>query len=158
MTKLFAVPMSLKEANAFVESFHRHSQPTNANGRPGGGKFAIGASNGDELVGVAIVGRPVARGMQDGFTAEVVRTCVNDGAQKGANSFLYGCCWRAARAMGYRKLITYTLATESGASLRGAGWKIVSEVKPRENPWSGPDRARRWQPIYGQLKLRWEKV
>ena len=147
--------MSLREANRFVESFHRHSLPTD-NNRPGGGKFAIGASTGDALVGVAIVGRPVARGMQDGVTAEVVRTCTNDKAPKGTNSFLYSRCWRAARAMGYHKLITYTLASESGASLRGAGWKVVAQVEPRKNPWQGPDRARRWQPIYGQLKLRWE--
>ena len=153
---LVAVPVSLKEANEFVLNFHRHSLPTNAHGRPGGGKFAIGASTGSALVGVAIVGRPVARMLQDGVTAEVVRTCTVDDAPKGTNSFLYSRCWRAWRAMGGRRMVTYTLATESGASLRGAGWQVVGEVKPQKSPWQGPDRARRWNPIYGQLKMRWE--
>ena len=59
--------------------------------------------------------------------------------------------------MGYLKAITYTLATESGASLRGAGWRVVGELKPRNDAaWQGPDRAREWQPIYGQAKFRWE--
>lgn len=149
MTRLFAVPTTLKEAMAFVESFHRHNEP------PTGGLFAIGVSDGSGLLGVAIVGRPTARGLQDGYTVEVTRTCVVDGAPN-CNSFLYGACWRAARAMGYRKLVTYNLASESGASLRVAGFRVVAEVKPRANPWQGPDRSREWQPVYGQLKLRWE--
>jgi hypothetical protein len=153
MTKLIAVPMSLKEANNFVFNFHRHNKPVVTH------KFSIGASNGNELVGVAIVGIPVARLLMDGLTAEVLRTCTNDNAQKGTNSFLYGCCWRACKAMGYKRLVTYTLATESGASLRGAGWKIVAECKPRKpgpGVWGSANRLRKWQPIYGQLKFRWE--
>lgn len=151
MKDIIAVPITLREANAFIENFHRHNGRTNY----GGGKFAIGASNGDELVGVAIVGRPLARLLQDGFTAEVTRCCVVDHAPKNTNSFLYACCWRAWRAMGGLKMVTYTLATESGASLRGAGWKVIAEVQPH-NGWNNAQRLRRWQPIYGQLKLRWE--
>ena len=147
---LHAVPVSLTEANAFVLSFHRHNKPTV------GGKFAIGCSNGDALIGVAIVGRPVARHLDECYTAEVARVCVAEGSDKGACSFLYAACWRAWRAMGGRRLVTYTLASESGASLRGAGWKVVGETKPRAKPWHGPDRERDWQPVYGQLKLRWE--
>ena len=149
------VPISLKEANQFVENFHRHNRPVTKSG----GKFAIGASSCDGLVGVAIVGRPVARLMQDGWTAEVLRTCVLSIAPKGANSFLYAAAWRAWREMGGKKLITYTLATESGASLRGAGWKVVAEVY-RSGDWNREKlgRKREWYPIYGQQKFRWEKV
>ena len=160
MAKLFAVPMSLREANDFVENFHRHNGRTDSPKMPGGGKFAIGVSDGSRLIGVTIVGRPIARSIDDGFTLEVRRTCVIDDSQKGANSFLYGCSWRAAKAMGYTKLITYTLESESGASLRGAGWEVIAECKPHAG-WNtnktNKSRSRQWQPIYGQLKLRWEK-
>lgn len=147
------VPISLRQANDFVSTFHRHNGRTSRDG----GKFAIGCEDSGDLVGVAIVGRPIARLLDDGFTAEVLRTCVLENAPKGANSFLYGACWRAWRAMGGRKLITYTLKTESGASLRGAGWKVVAEIKPSKG-WDRPSqgRTRRYQQIYGQKKLRWE--
>lgn len=153
MSKLIAMPISLREANDFVFNFHRHSKRTAANG----GKFAIGASDGEQLVGVAIVGRPIARHLDDSVTAEVTRTCTNEHAQKGTNSFLYTRCWKACKAMGYTRLITYTLATESGASLRGAGWSTVAECKPSKG-WNRPNvgRMREWQPVYGQLKFRWE--
>lgn len=145
---LAAVPMTLTEANAFVANFHRHNKPTQ------GGLFAVGASDGEGLVGVGIVGRPVARLLQDGMTCEVTRCCVRDEAPKGACSFIYAALWRAARALGWRRLVTYTLASESGASLRGAGWKVVGETQP--GGWDRDGRTRDWQPIYGQQKLRWE--
>jgi hypothetical protein len=118
-------------------------------------RFAIGAEFMGELVAVAIVGRPVARHLQDGFTAEVLRTCAIPTAPRNVNSFLYAACWRAWKAMGGRRLVTYTLKTESGASLRGAGWRVVAEV-PASKGWSCPSRPRDYQPIYGQGKLRWE--
>lgn len=147
---LEAVPITLTDANEFVKSFHRHNKPTV------GGKFAIGAATGDELVGVVIVGRPIARLNDNGFTAEVLRTCTKPESPKNTNSFLYGCAWRAWRAMGGKKIITYTLKTESGASLRGAGWKVIGEVKPSGN-WGSErlGRIRQWQPIFGQQKLVW---
>jgi len=150
--KLIAVPMTLREANNVVENYHRHNKRTSRDG----GKFAIGASD-TQLRGVAIVGRPVARLLDDGFTAEVLRTCVIPGGPRNVNSFLYGCCWRAWKAMGGRKLITYTLTTESGESLRGAGWTVVAECKPSTG-WNREKlgRLREWQEIYGQAKLRWE--
>ena len=111
--------MSIKDANLFVENFHRHNKPVR------GAKFAIGASFNNELVGVAIVGRPVARKLDDGFTAEAVRVCVNDDSPKNSNSFLYGKCWRIWNQMGGKRLITYTLQEESGSSLKAAGYKIV---------------------------------
>jgi hypothetical protein len=145
---MLVVPMNISEANEFVASFHRHNKPTV------GGKFAIGASNGDELIGVAIVGRPVARLLDDGYTCEVLRCCVVDHAPKGSCSFLYSRCWRIWAAMGGRRLVTYTLTSESGSSLRGAGWKMVAQTKPGD--WNCKGREREWQPIYGQLKFRWE--
>lgn len=153
--KLTAVPVTLKEANAFVESFHRHNGRTARDG----GKFAIGASFGGELVAVAIVGNPISASFMDGFTAEVLRTCSRPDAPKNCNSFLYSRCWRAWRAMGGRKLVTYTLQEESGASLRGAGWECVAEVRPTEPGWRKNDHLnneRTWQPVMGQLKFRWE--
>lgn len=146
-----ACPITLREANDFIASYHRHNGRTARNG----GKYAIGAECGDQLVGVAIVGRPVARLLADVYTGEVLRVCVRPDAPRNTNSFLYAACWRAWRGMGGRKLITYTLTEESGASLRGAGWKVVAEVKP--GGWDRPNRAREWQPIYGQQKLRWER-
>lgn len=142
--------MNLKDANDFVNKHHRHNKPVV------GAKFSIGLLHNDELMGVAIVGRPIARMLDDGTTAEVLRTCVKDGSPKGSNSFLYSRCWKAWKAMGGERLVTYTLKSESGASLRGAGWKVVAEVKVRNKPWHGPDRQREYQQVYGQQKLRWE--
>jgi hypothetical protein len=113
-------------------------------------KFALAAARGDELVGVAIVGRPVARHLDDGWTLEVLRNCTT--GQPNVCSFLYGAAWRATRTLGYRKLITYTLASEPGTSLRAAGWRVVGEVKPQG--WDRPNRARdNGDP---QERLRWE--
>jgi hypothetical protein len=144
--------MTLRKANDFVAEFHRHNGRTARNG----GKWAVGLTNGTELLGVAIVGNPLSSSYMDGWTAEVLRTCVRDHAPKGSVSKLYAACWRAWRAMGGQRLITYTLATESGASLRGAGWRVVGEVKG--GGWNRPNqgRHREWQSIYGQQKLRWE--
>jgi hypothetical protein len=148
------VPMSLREANDFVASFHRHNGRTSRNG----GKFAIGAESDNELWVVAIVGNPISATFMDGLTAEVLRTCVRDGAPSNVNSFLYGACWRVWRAMGGRRLVTYTLRTESGVSLKAAGWRIVGEVKPTEDGWRKNDGlTRKWQPVMGQQKFRWEK-
>ena len=152
---LAVIPITLREANDFVEQFHRHNGRTSRDG----GRFAIGATDGAVMWGVAIVGRPLARMLQDGYTAEVLRTCTSPGAPMNACSFLYGRCWRIWQAMGGRRMVTYTLATESGASLRGAGWKLIGETAPAgKDGWSRDGRERRWQPIYGQQKFRWEKV
>jgi len=147
---MILVPMTLREANDFVEQFHRHSGRTSRDG----GRFAIGASSGNELLGVAIVGRPVARLLNDSYTAEVLRVCVKPDGPRNVCSFLYGRCWRIWQGMGGRRLVTYTLTTESGASVRGAGWKIAGETTP--GGWDRENRARDWQPIYGQQKFRWE--
>lgn len=147
---MIAVPCTLREAAEFVSNFHRHNKA------PQGGLFAVGASDGDRLIGVAIVGRPVARALDDGASAEVTRCCVHDDAPKNACSFLYARCWQAAKAIGYRRLITYTLQAESGASLRGAGWRIVAELEAnRPGQWQSRP-GREWQSVVGQAKLRWE--
>lgn len=147
---LAAVPIDLAEANEFVLSHHRHNKPTV------GHRFSVGASDGVELWGVGIAGRPVARLQQDGRTVEVLRCCVRDGAPKGTASFIYGALWRAARALGYSRCITSTLQAESGASLRGAGWRVIAE-RAAADPASWQSRpGRAWQPVVGQAKLVWE--
>ena len=151
--KIYPVPLNLREANDFVDQYHRHNKRTQ------GGKFAIGATVGDGLLGVAIVGWPLSATYMDGFTAEVRRVCVLPDSPLGINSFLYACCWRAWKAMGGTRLITYTLTTESGASLRGAGWQILHESKGHNN-WDSKSKRdgkeRQWQSIYGQSKFCWE--
>ena len=142
---LRVVPCTLREARAYVEQHHRHHRP------PQGGLWAVAIAD-ERVRGVAIVGRPVARGLgADDFTAEVTRVAT-DGVSNGC-SMLYGACWRACRALGYSKLITYTLASEPGTSLRAAGWRVVGDVKGRS--WSCPSRPRvDTHPT--QDKLRWE--
>ena len=149
--KLELFPITIKDANNFVDQHHRHNNPVKI-----GYRFALGAVYDDDLVGVAMVGRPVARMLDDGFTAEVLRVCVLDAAPKNTCSFLYGRCWRVWQQMGGKRMVTYTLQSESGSSLRGAGWKIMGEVSTRSNPWGSSSRKREHQSIYEQLKFRWE--
>lgn len=141
------VPISFENANEFVRRYHRHHKPVV------GCKFCLAVSNDNNIIGVALVGRPVARFLDDGWTLEVCRTCT-DGT-RNVNSMLYGAAWRAARALGYRKLITYTLPTESGCSLRGAGWKLIGQTSG--GSWSRDSRPRvDKHPLQG--KLKWEKT
>jgi hypothetical protein len=130
--QLRIVPVRFTDACAFIALHHRHHRP------PIGMKFCLGVATADGLLrGVAIVGRPVARHLNNGFTLEVNRTAT-DGTPN-ANSALYGAAWRACKALGYTRLITYTQAGESGASLRGAGWRIVAQRRAS----AGWDRAAR---------------
>jgi hypothetical protein len=138
-------PVTFAEAAAFVAEHHRHHQS------PPGAKFAIAINDGEKVRGVVIVGRPVARMLDDGWTAEVTRCCT-DGVKNGC-SMLYGAAWRAARALGYRKLITYTLPEEGGGSLRAAGWRCIGEAGG--GTWNRKGRQRvDTHPTQG--KLRWE--
>ena len=144
-TMLEICPMTLKEANAYVEQHHRHHGPV------AGHKFSIGLSDGEKIVGVAIVGRPVSRHLDDGWTLEVNRLCT-DGT-RNACSMLYAAAWRAARSMGYKRLVTYILETENGASLRAAGWKCVGQAGGLR--WTG--RRRPEVDLYpAQMKIRFE--
>lgn len=141
------IPITLKEANAFVERYHRHHKPVR------GHKYSIGITDGESVRGVCIVGRPVSRLLDNGMTLEVNRCCT-DGVENGC-SMLYGAAWRAARAMGYKKLVTYTLAEEGGSSLRAAGWRLIGEAGGGK--WSRRERPRvDTHPL--QAKLRWEAV
>ena len=152
--RLKLVPCPVKYANGFVEKLHRHHRPTR------GGLFALTCVREDlnKVCGVIIVSRPVARMLQDGWTVEVVRCCT-DGTPNSC-SMLYGAAWKASRALGYHKIVTYTLPQEGGASLRGAGWSLVDKKAG----------GRAWQGVYGKEKLtrandwpldvkhRWEKT
>lgn len=134
-----------------MAAHHRHNKPVKSC------RFALAALYNGEIVGVAIVGRPVARILDDGMTAEVNRLCVSETAPRNTCSFLYGTCRRVWQTMGGLRLITYTLASESGASLRGAGWRRAAELPPRrKGAWGSSTRSRQWDDIYSQPKIRWE--
>lgn len=141
------VPVSFAEACEFVSSWHRHHEP------PAGHKFSIGVSVDRVLVGVAIIGRPVARHFDDGRTLEVTR-CATDGSANAA-SMLYSAGWRAAKALGFRRLVTYTQAGESGASLRAAGWRVVAE-RPARAGWNVPSRPREAMGTENVQRFLWE--
>lgn len=147
------VPMTLRDANAFVTDHHRHNKKVQ------GHKFSLGVVCDDCLVGVVITGRPVARKLDDGVTAEVTRLCVLDDAPKNSCSYLYRASWRVWSAMGGQRLITYTLDVESGASLKGAGFKQVA-ISPAWAEGKGwTTRGNRvWQPVHKHGKIRWELI
>lgn len=113
---IIAVPLSLKEANEFVDRLHRHHDPVYRD------KYRVGAMQDGKLVGVVQVGRPVSRVLDDGKTVEVTRLC-SDGT-KNICSFLYSRAARIAKELGYSKIITYILETESGDSLAASGWTL----------------------------------
>ncbi len=132
---LYAVPLTRAQVEAFIATHHRHHLP------PVGWVFHVALARAGVVVGVATVGRPVARKLDNGTTAEVTRCCVIDAPEgRHAASKLYATCWRIARAMGYQRLITYTLASESGTSLRAAGWRSLYET--RGASWNVPSRPR----------------
>ena len=136
--------IELSDANAFVAEHHRHHKPVT------GHRFSIGVCNGGKLVGVAIVGRPVARKIDQRSTVEVLRLCT-DGT-RNACSILYAACRRAARELGYSRIITYILDTESGASLRAAGW-IRDPILHGGGNWNVPSRPRENSQNVGRKQL-----
>lgn len=140
------VPITLREAHAFVAEHHRHHKPAQ------GGLFALAVADIAGVCGVAVVGRTVARALDDGFTCEVTRLATN--GARNACSMLYGAAWRAARALGYRRIVTYTLSEEGGTSLRAAGWRVVAE-RAGGGSWSRHGRPR-VDEHPTQVKLRWE--
>jgi len=129
---VFAKYISIKDANAFIEKCHRHHGPV------AGGFFAIAAWMDDKIVGVAIVGRPVSRHLDNGDIAEVARCCT-DGS-KNVCSFLYSRCAAAAKAIGFCKIITYILDSEIGTSLKAAGW--INEGSAGGGSWNKKSRPR----------------
>ena len=143
---LKVIPLTLKEANNFVKLFHRHNLPAI------GCKFAIGAIKNDILIGVAIAGRPINRFLDNKLTLEILRVCTN--GTRNANSFLYSKVKVIGKAMGYEKIITYTLQKESGASLKAINAIPVAKIKPQE--WNTNKRKRKTQKVYKENKIRWE--
>ena len=143
------IPVTLAEANNFVRLLHRHNKPVV------GARFCLGVS-GEHLVGVAIAGRPIAPKLDDGLTIEITRVCT-DGT-KNAASMLYGACRKAARAMGYDRIFTYTLPEEGGASLRAAGFKLdKDDAGGSARMWHNRD-GRKVEPVGNDLiggKWRW---
>ena len=125
-------PISFAEASAFIVTHHRHHIPSVSH------KFSIGLNDGTKVVGVVVVGRPVSRNRDDGYTAEILRCCT-DGTPN-ACSKLYAAAWRAARAMGYRRIGTYILSSESGVSLLASGYRFIYETKG--GSWSCASRPR----------------
>lgn len=142
-------PINFAQAAEYVRQFHRHHPPQH------GWKFGVAANDGEKVVGVIMVGQPVARAYTDGWTAEVHRCCT-DGT-KNACSMLYGAAWRAAKALGYKRLITYTLASEPGNSLRASGWRELYTTKDRPDGWNMPNRPREVKAPTGPKTL-WEAV
>jgi hypothetical protein len=149
-------PITLKEANKFVQMYHRHNMATN------GHKFSIACYDGERICGVAIAGQPITRKLDDGLTIEIRRVCT-DGT-KNACSILYGACSRCAKEMGYKRVITYTLKTEPGTSLRASGFINMGEAGGRS--WNMPGRQREivQATLFGEeikypseKKIRWEK-
>lgn len=141
------VPISLRDANKFVLERHRHHKPSV------GHKFSIGVMLENKVVGVAICGRPVARGSDDGFTIEVARLCT-DGTTN-ACSKLYGACARVAKEMGYKKIQTYILQSETGISLKASGWKMEAVTAGGQWKYTNGKPRRTDQPT--EPKQRWVK-
>jgi hypothetical protein len=139
------VPLTLRQANAYVEELHRHHKPAR------GCVFCIGLEKEGKLVGVAIVGRPVARMLQDGKTAEVTRLCT-DGTPN-ACSKLYSTAAKVCRTLGYKRIITYILSSEDGASLKASGW--VNKGEAGGGSWSRVSRPRT-DDHPTERKVRWE--
>jgi hypothetical protein len=138
-------PIEFAEAAEFVKRHHSHHQA------PQGWKFGLAVNDGEKVVGVAMVGRPVSRMLDNGWTLEVIRCCT-DGTPHVASK-LYAAAWRAARALGYQRLITYTLIEEAGTSLKAAGWKALYETSG--GSWNREGRPRVDTAPTGQKRL-WE--
>ena len=139
-------PLTLKEANAFVNKYHRHHNGTV------GCKFAIGLYEADKLIGVAICGRPVSRMLDNGEICEINRVCTTGG--DNACSMLYGACCRIAKEMGYSKIITYIFESESGISLKASGF--TCEGKAGGTHWTGT--RNKGQNIPHEMKMRYSRV
>lgn len=130
--RIKAVPLERQACCEFVDAMHRHHDPVKRD------RFRIGAEVEGKLVGVVQVGNPVARALCDGKTMEVVRLCT-DGTPNVC-SFLYGAAARAAKELGYSKIITYILESEPGMSLKAAGWHKEADI--RGHSWDTPSRPR----------------
>ena len=146
------IPITIRAANEFVEQHHRHNKKVQ------GARFAVGCLSDLKLVAVGIVGRPVARKLDNGLTAEITRLCASPGAPKNACSFLYGRCWRIWQQMGGKRMITYTFRKEAGGSIRATGWRMIGATRGFGDHLKGwrtrPNREK--QENVKEPKYRWE--
>lgn len=159
MSRLKIRPVTKTEARRFVQEHHRHNEAPSSMQV----QLVVGLYDEDTLVGVATAGHPIARAFNGQNMLEINRTCI-DGYHKNGNSLLYGAICRAAKALGYEKVTTYTLHDESGVSLKASGFKIVDDVGLTS--WQDGTKSRvrydfnlfgeRRQAI-GQAKYRWER-
>ena len=149
-------PVDLTTAKRFINETHRHNEA------PLSWRFGVGLSRGGFLVGVAMVGRPTGRGLDQKYAVEITRVCVVEGASKNSCSMLYGAACRMAKAGGYRIAYTYTLAEEDGASVKAAGFTLDAELDERLS-WSAPSRPRYDDNLFGErkrpagAKRRWKR-
>ena len=150
--ELSIIPLTLKEANEFVTKHHRHNK------KCAGHKWSVGAIYKNKLVGVIIVGKPIARKLDNRFTLEVNRNCVLDDAPKGTCSFLYAKAIKIWQSMGGKKIITYTLTTESGSSLKAVNFNNETKVQTFKKNTGWTTRANRvWQEVQAIPRIRWVK-
>ena len=144
------MPIDMRRANDYVRAFHRHNRPVARC------ICQLAVADGDGLIrGVAIIEIPTARMLNDGWTAEVTRTCT-DGAPN-ANSMLYGAAWKAVKGLGYRRLVTYTQCAETGSSLRAVGFTRASFIRASKG-WSRPSRPADDSNYLSVDRYRWEQV
>jgi hypothetical protein len=152
MSEIVLKPLSLKEANTLVKKWHSHHNASV------GHKFSIGALKNDQIVGAVIVGRPVSSGYDDGYTFEVIRLVTN--GENNVASRLLGAAWRASKAMGVKRLVSYTRIDEKGTSFKAAGFEITGKIKGRA--WKYGNKELRWLPgLYTPTtkiidRIRWE--
>ena len=140
-------PIGIREANQFIKLYHRHSGPVQ------GYKFAVSVmTDQGDVVGVGIAGRPIAQALDDRVTLEITRVCVKPG-HKNVCSMIYARIRDIGKLMGYQTIITYTLSSESGASLRAIGARQVAVTRP--GGWDRKSRSRANRAIYDQPKIRW---
>ena len=145
---LTCIPLTLKEANAFVKENHRHSKQCR------GHRFSLGAVYKDELVGAAIIGRAINRYLDNRFTAEILRNCVLEKAPKGTCSFLYSRAMKVWQSQGGKKIVTYTLETETGSSLKAVNFNAAAKTGFFKGGWQNRSNRREYTPI---RKIRLEK-
>ena len=145
-------PITVQDAKPYIARHHRHNKS------PQSGLCAVSVVDGENLVGVAVLGRPSARALQDGYTAEITRNTTE--GHLNACSMLYGALLRVAKALGYHRVYTYTLKSESGSSLRAVGFLVDAELQPRPT-WNCQSRPRRQVDLFGnqqrpvEAKIRW---
>ena len=157
-TKLIVVPLTLRKANEFIIEYHTHNK------KVAGCKFCIGVMFNNSLEAVAIVGRPVARKLDDGFTVEILRLATKQKGIKNLCSLLYSRSWRIWKLMGGKRIITYTLEKEKGISLKSCGYtpfkserydKEKTRIFKKGKGWT-TRKGRIWQEIQKQKRIRWE--